>query len=138
MDHHEIWRDVPSINGVEASSNGCVRVKTFYWPGPRGGVRPYGGKTIIGFWDGKRLTWNFRGTTYKIARLVCEAFNGSAPFAKAVCMHIDENPRNNRPDNLQWGSQRENLNAPGFKAYCRSRVGSLNPRVKARHNREAA
>lgn len=54
--------------------------------------------------------------------MVCEAFHGVQPhpYPQSVCMHLDENSRNNRPENLAWGSQKENLNAPGFVAYCRS------------------
>jgi hypothetical protein len=59
----------------------------------------------------------------RVYQLVCEAFNGPKPFEQAVCMHIDENRLNNRADNLRWGTQKENLNAPGFIAYCKSRTG---------------
>ena len=48
------------------------------------------------------------------------------------CLHIDENSANNRPENLKWGTQKENMNAPGYLAYCRSRVGDLSPVAKAR------
>lgn len=74
----------------------------------------------------------YRGKTYKVHRLVCEAFNGPPPFQGAVCMHLDEDYRNNRPDNLAWGTQKENLNAPGFIAYCRSRTGENSPTAKGR------
>lgn len=36
-------------------------------------------------------------------------------------MHLDEDNGNNRPGNLAWGTQQQNLNAPGFKQYCRER-----------------
>ncbi|CAK0755422.1 hypothetical protein CCP3SC15_2070001 [Gammaproteobacteria bacterium] len=65
--------------------------------------------------------------------MVCEAFHGAAPPGKTVCMHIDEDARNNRPENLTWGSQKMNLNAPGFISYCKSRTGQNNPYVKGRH-----
>ena len=45
---------------------------------------------------------------------------------------FDENAANNRPDNLRWGTQKENLNAEGFLTYCRGRVGENNPFVKGR------
>lgn len=51
---------------------------------------------------------------YKVARLVCEAFSGSSPFSGAVVMHVDEDARNNRADNLVWGTQKQNLNCSGF------------------------
>ncbi len=80
----------------------------------------------------------YRGKTYKVARLVCEAFHGSAPSGKPVCMHLDEYSRNNRPDNLRWGTQKENLNAPGFLTYCHSRTGDNNPLIKGRRSRAGA
>lgn len=96
---------------------------------PNGGIRPYGGEPTIGQWDGSRFIYRLRGRTYKVARLVCEAFNG-LPFRGAVCMHLDENSRNNRPENLAWGTQKENLNASGFIAYCKSRTGANSPTTK--------
>lgn len=138
MSTPEVWRDVPSVAGVEASSEGRLRLKPFVGQMPHGGSRIYGGKALAGQWDGARLIWQHKGRTRKVARLICEAFHGPAPFPRAVCMHLDENSRNNRPENLRWGTQRENLNAPGFKAYCRTRIGERSPTTKARRAREAA
>lgn len=59
----------------------------------------------------------------KIHQAVCEAFHGPKPFEEAVVIHKDECGTNNRADNLKWGSQKENLNAPGFLTYCRGRIG---------------
>jgi hypothetical protein len=64
--------------------------------------------------------------------MVCEAFHGTPPEGKNYCLHIDENSRNNRPENLKWGTQKENLNAPGFLAYCRGRVGENSPYTKGK------
>lgn len=47
-------------------------------------------------------------------------------------MHHDEDARNNCPSNLRWGTQRENLNYPGFLSYCQSRTGANSPVVKGR------
>ena len=101
-------------------------------PMPHGGMRQYGGQAHFGVWnktDG-RFIISFKKRTHKVARLVCEAFNGPKPFAGAVVMHTDENAANNRAENLKWGTQKENLNAPGFLGYCRARTGESNPRVK--------
>ena len=97
---------------------------------PNGMVRQYGGVPVGGQWDGSRMIYCYGGKTYKLARLICEAFKGPPPDEKPVCMHLDENSRNNQPENLAWGTQRENLNAPGFLAYCRSRTGDNSPIVK--------
>lgn len=129
-DLKEIWRLVPSVPGVIASSWGRLMVIPYL--SRRGTRAHYGGRPTYGQWDGDRFIYPFRGKTYKVARLICEAFSGPPPFARAVAMHGDENSRNNRPDNLSWGTQKQNLNAPGFLAYCRSRTGENSPTVKAR------
>lgn len=138
MEDREVWRMVPSLPGLIASSHGRLMVAPYLAPLARGtGERQYGGEPTHGQWDGKRYVYVFKDKTYKAHRLVCEAFNGPPPDG-AVCMHMDENSRNNRPSNLKWGTQKENLNAPGFLAYCRSRVGANSPTIKGRAKREAA
>lgn len=126
MNTNETWRTIPSLNFAEASSLGRIRVIPYEAPLPNGGVRTYGGTPSYGQWDGSRFIHRLRGKTYKVARLVCEAFNGPAEQGQ-VCMHKDEDSRNNVPDNLAWGSQKENLNAPGFIEYCRTRTGDNSP-----------
>ena len=118
----EEWLPVPNLVGLEASSWGRIKTTPFYMPTPYGnGIRKSGGKPHEGWWSGGRKIFNWRGKTYKVARVVCETFNGPSPFAGAVVMHLDENSANNAPDNLKWGTQKENLNAPGFIEKCRKR-----------------
>jgi hypothetical protein len=90
-------------------------------PMPHGGLRQYGGKPIWGVWVEKhhRHIIVFQGHTKKVHRLVCEAFNGPPPSPGLDCEHIDENPRNNRPENLRWATRKENLNRPKLKEYHR-------------------
>jgi hypothetical protein len=96
---------------------------------PHGGMRQYGGEAHFGVWSKQdaRFIVVYKGHTYKVARLVCEAFHGAPPASGAVVMHLDENAANNRASNLAWGTQKENLNAPGFLQYKRERKkqGSL-------------
>lgn len=89
-------------------------------------------KPGFGQWDGKRFIYRLRGKTYKVARIVCEAFHGPAPEDLPICIHIDENARNNAPTNLRWGTQKENLNCPGFIAYCKGRTGANSTHAKAK------
>jgi hypothetical protein len=83
---------------------------------PNGGVRTYGGTPHYGFWEPVqgRFVFTYKRKTYRVAVLVCEAFHGGKPFPKAVVMHLDEDSRNNRPANLEWGTQKQNLNFPLF------------------------
>jgi len=101
---------------------------------PKGGDRHYGGQPTFGVWNklDARFIVVLKGHTYKVHQLVCEAFHGKEPIAGAVVMHIDENAANNRADNLSWGTQRENLNAPGFRDYCRDR--NMGRALIARHD----
>ena len=117
----EKWRPIPCLPEYEASSSGLVRRRPYRRALPWGGERGYGGKAWPGSWDGKRFVIRYRGRTYRVARLVCEAFHGPAPAERPNCLHRDEDASNNRPENLFWGTQKENLNAPGFLAYCRDR-----------------
>ena len=137
----EVWRDVPSVPGVLVSSEGRVMYAPHRGPMPKGGERCYGGQATFGVWskDIGRFILRSRnhGETYKVARLVAEAFHGQPPFEGAVVMHLDENAANNRASNLAWGTQKENLNAEGFLAHCRGRTGRNNPMIKGR-NKAAA
>jgi hypothetical protein len=132
----EVWRDVPSVPGILVSSEGRIMYAPHREPLPNGGTRSYGGQPAFGVWNKQdaRFIIAIRGTSYKIARLMAEAFHGPPPFDGAVGMHIDENAANNRPENLKWRTQKENLNAEGFLAYCRDRTGENNPFVKGRRN----
>jgi hypothetical protein len=137
MNEVEEWKSVPSLPEYLASSLGRIMRAPHQKPLPNGGMRTYGGKPWFGVWhsEEQRFAIRYRGKNHKVARLVCEAFHGLAPFADARVLHVDENSRNNRPDNLKWGTQKENLNAPGFLEYCRSRVGEASPSFKARRSR---
>src|SRR4051794_20370429 len=130
----ETWNPVPSVPGWSASSEGRVRLEPFLASMPRGGNRLYGGEPTVGCLGRTRspVTIMHKGKTYRVARMVCEAFHGPPPDGLRSTLHQDENSKNNRPENLRWGTQKENLNAPGFLAYCRSRTGANNPLVKGR------
>jgi hypothetical protein len=131
---NEIWRDIPSLPEYEASSLGRVRRRIYQAKMPNGGIRWYGGVPHYGqsHESDPRPNFVFRGKTYRISVLICEAFHGLKPFPKAVAMHIDDNETNNSEDNLKWGTQKENLNTPKFLAYCAGRTGDDSPGRKGR------
>ena len=125
---NEIWKPIPSQPGMLASSFGRVKLPDREAPMPYGGIRQYKTKPVLG--TKCRAAKTARHCYYslfhkergnmKVHRLICEAFHGPAPFPKAVVIHLDENALNNRPENLKWGTQKENLNMPGFIEYCKS------------------
>ena len=134
----EEWKTCPSLPEYEASSLGRIRRKVYSKSMPYGGTRTYGGKAHYGVAVNKpkRMLFFFRGKNYKVHRIVCEAFHGPAPFKGAVVLHINEDGHDNRPENLKWGTQKENLNAPGFIEYCKSRVGENSPYLKGKSKRK--
>jgi hypothetical protein len=137
----EVWKSVPSQPEISASSLGRVLVAPHKITMPNGGTRwyrpeptyGYEEKTATGRPDVRKrriLRVSRLKKTFKIARLVCEAFHGPPPPGKPVTIHIDEDPSNNRPENLRWGTQKENLNMPKYLAWRSSVVGDLHPAVK--------
>lgn len=49
-----------------------------------------------------------RGISHQVHHLVLEAFVGNRR-KKEECRHLDGNPENNKVENLQWGSRKENV-----------------------------
>jgi HNH endonuclease len=49
-----------------------------------------------------------KGKRFSVHRLVCEAYNGLPSADKNICMHLNGDTSDNRPDNLKWGTQKEN------------------------------
>jgi hypothetical protein len=131
----EIWKPVPSLPGVRASSWGRIWFPERKAKTPNGGIRKYSTKPRSGVVHlpscGGTHTylkaWNKFFGNVAVHRAVCEAFHGAPPFAKAVVLHLDENAHNNVPENLRWGTQKENMNMPKLKEYHRSRTGENSP-----------
>lgn len=139
--NQEIWKPVPSIEGMMASSLGRVILPVREFEMPNGGKRKTNPKPTYGnkCKASKTARHQYMGIynrylgNMKVHRLVCEAFHGKPPFDKAVVIHLDEDGTNNRADNLKWGTQKENLNMPKYIEYCKSRTGENSPRVKGRN-----
>lgn len=138
----EVWKVVPSVPDISASSLGRIWVSRSQGVMPSGGVRWYEPKPTFGYEEKtatgrpgvpkRRIIRVSRlKKTFKVAQLVCEAFHGPKPHPKSVTIHINEDPSDNRPDNLRWGTQKENLNMPKFKEWQMSvRVGDNSPVTK--------
>lgn len=134
----EIWRDVPSFPEIMASSLGRVQVKPFIGKLPRGGTRRYDSAATYGYDDTsatcrvgspkrKIIRVGRLRRTFKVHALVCEAFHGPKPFPSAIVLHLDEDPSNNTPVNLRWGTRKENQNFPQAVAAFKSRTGDKSP-----------
>jgi hypothetical protein len=136
----EIWKPIPSRPGMLASSLGRVQVLPYEVITPFNKPRTYAVKPTFGHIrkSSKTARHKYFGLSLrrfgnmKIHRLVCEAFHGPEPSKLSVVIHINECATDNRPNNLRWGTQRENLNMPGFVAYCKSRTGLNSPVTKGK------
>lgn len=123
----EEWRPVPGHPLLEASSLGRVRSLPYQTPMPHGGFKTNEMKPTSGVVHraspGAKCCYRkvlFRRKNYKAHRLVALAFHGPPPPGRDRVLHADDDGLNNRPGNLQWGTQKENLNTPAFLAWCRS------------------
>lgn len=142
----EIWKPVPSYPGLTASSLGRIKLPDSSAQMPHGGWREYRPKPVWGSVTRASKTarhtylniYNRKFGNVKVHRAVCEAFHGPAPFDGAVVIHLDEDAHNNKPENLKWGTQKENLNMPGIKAYHRSRTGDKSPHAIGKRRKAAA
>jgi HNH endonuclease/NUMOD4 motif len=104
----EEWRLVRGYPAYEVSNHGRVR----RCQGGRGCtaghvLRPASrgsGHLYVMLADG-------RGKTRKhyVHRLVAAAFLGPPPFDGALVLHQDDDPTNNAPANLYWGSHQDNV-----------------------------
>ena len=138
-------KPIPSIPGALARSDGRIKLPDTLGVTRGAGMRLYKTKWIQGTKTKASKTARheyfgifYRMKNYKVHRLVCEAFHGAPPEGRNVVMHLNECATDNRPENLRWGSQKENLNAPGFIAYCRSRTGGNNPVIKGMAKKKAS
>lgn len=93
-----IFRDIPGINGYLASSEGKI------YSICHEGFIDYNNPILIKHHYNKntcRYTVNINKTHYQVSRLVWSAFNNSEIPEGMVIDHIDCNPTNNIPENLQ-------------------------------------
>lgn len=139
-DSTEIWKPVPSEPGVLASSWGRILQAPSYAPLPNGGYRTYLPEPTYGLVTKarkgavheyrlvmlkRRAGEGGRQKPRKVHQLVCEAFHGAKPFPAAVTLHDDEDGLNNLPGNLSWGTQKENLSMPKYRATVSARASAM-------------
>ncbi len=98
----EEWRPVPGRENLYGSSLGRI-----------GRKRPSGEWKILRGSRGYKGYWavHIPGTVCsgRVHLLICAAFHGPKPPPLSQCCHGDGNKDNNRPSNLRWGTQKDNM-----------------------------
>lgn len=105
----EIWKPIPGFPGYEASNLGMVRS----WRNTPRGRRtdPYiisQFKTNDAGYISVTLQQNGKAKRKYIHSLILLSFVGEKPH-NMVCCHLDDNPKNNRLDNIKWDTQKNNI-----------------------------
>ncbi|AAN12796.1 HNH endonuclease [Mycobacterium phage Omega] len=117
----ELWRDIPDYEGLyQASNQGRIRSidRVIKQASPHGGIieRRMPGR-VLAPWahsaDGR--PWVSLSCGGKVKRLgvhvlVARAFWGVAPSDKPMALHRNGDPFDNRPENLYWGDNADNMN----------------------------
>lgn len=100
----EIWKDIPEYAGLYQASN-LGNVKRFYKNGKVRILKQYKVKNYCLV----TLYINSIKKLFYVHRLVWETFNGKIPEGIEV-NHIDENPSNNKLENLNLLTHTDNIN----------------------------
>lgn len=100
----EVWKEIPGCNGQTWVSN-LGRVRTTRYAG--GGIKELGQYTIPNGYVATCLYMNGDSRIAYIHKLVALAFIPN-PNGKTQVNHKDGNKKNNRLENLEWVTPREN------------------------------
>jgi hypothetical protein len=136
--HTEVWRDIMGYEGIyQVSSFGRVRsIERFFIKNKRGGKEKMAvyqsgcirtsrydknGYLKISLWNNNSVKW------FSMHRLVAIHFNDN-PNNYPQVLHMDDNTKNARWDNLEWGTQSKNIQDSFDRG--RNRHGSKNNKAK--------
>lgn len=121
----EIWKDIEGYEGYYQVSN-LGRVKSLFRQvkHSEGNIRNNHERILKNQHDGGGypmvgLHKNSKTKAMKVHRLVMLAFKDN-PHNKPEVNHIDENKNNNRLDNLEWVTKKENENHGTKRERCKA------------------
>lgn len=109
----EIWKTVAGWKYYQVSNKGQVRSLDRWILFSNGQHRFFKGCIQRGWLVGSyRAVWLCNGRKASAVKLVhvlvCTVFNGEKPSSAEVCRHLDDDPSNNTPENLVWGTHQDN------------------------------
>lgn len=128
----EIWKDIPDYEGFYQVSN-KGRIKSLqYWNGhdfKKGekilavtarevNKNPRYARSVV------KLTKNGVKKDFKVHRIVAQVFLEN-PYNYQVVNHIDGNPLNNEVDNLEWCTQKHNMQQAFDNDNCCKTINSI-------------
>lgn len=107
----EEWRAIPGLEGIyEVSSLGRVKslARVFYFRRTvpdrvRDGCKNSYGYRVVGLQENGKLR------TRHVSRLVLSAFRSLPPFPNAQARHLNDDPSDDRLENLAWGTAQDNM-----------------------------
>lgn len=133
MDMREVWKDIPSFEGIyQASTDGRIK-RVSNGPSTYAGriLKPtthYNGYMEVSLCaDGKQYK------SLRIHTLVLITFSKPKPDGYQ-CRHLDGNKQNNRLTNLVWGTSKENANDRRNHGGYKGTRGSKNITAKLTEN----
>lgn len=130
----EIWKDIPGLEGRYQMSN-LGRCKSLERIDPNGKkvnekiLKPIVRKSGYVYYGGHGA--NGKVVQLRAHRVVAQLFLPN-PENKPTVNHLDENKQNNRADNLEWATVKENTNYGSCieKRVANRRVDAKNRRMK--------
>lgn len=109
----EIWKDIPGFEGLYQASNlGRIKSLERWYQSANLLKMPENIKkqkpNVGGYWY-LHLCKNGKKWATSVHKLIALTFIGPKPYEKATVNHIDSNKLNNRAENLEYCSIKENI-----------------------------
>ena len=123
----EIWKDINGYNGMYQVSN-LGNIKSFKRNRESLLVQRIKGKPKKLKYNEVGLSKNNKKKSFYVHRLVLTHFD-RLPLSGEECNHIDRNPLNNRIDNLEWCTSKQN-SQHSRDNHIRANRGGSHPRAK--------
>lgn len=109
----ELWKDIPNFEGLyQANMNGEIRSVNHFRKNKTNGYEQKGkilkfNKNQSGYYQVK-LSKNGVAKTYRVNRLIALTFIEN-PLNKETVNHINGNKTDNRVENLEWATRKEQI-----------------------------